>query len=95
MSRLAIYFIQAFLGVKAKNVTIRMFKNKYYNEKVLQLMPLDEVLESYVGTKIIDFATIDLEGGEIPILNAFENRWTSDKNGSHILSGQSVMYTDN
>lgn len=60
------------VGVKVSNLSIRLYNaNGYYNE-IVPVLPLDEVLEQHVGTKTIEFASIDLEGAEIPILDALK-----------------------
>lgn len=58
---------------------MRLFKNQNYYDKIVPVRMLDDVLVQYVGTTIIEFATLDIEGAEFPILEAlkFDGRLTN------------------
>jgi len=73
------------VGPRAGNITMRLqqgnmqqHKNKYSNI-VVPVKPLAEVLDQYVNARILHFATLDIEGGEIEILRSLQKGELLDK----------------
>jgi len=51
------------------NFTMRLRKGTGYSNKLVLVKPLHEVLDEYLHTRLIHFATLDIEGAEYQILN--------------------------
>ncbi len=51
---------------------MRLYINKKWVDTIVPVIPLDKALRDYIGTTLIEFSTLDIEGAEFPILNALK-----------------------
>jgi hypothetical protein len=51
---------------------MRLFKKRRWVDTIVPVVPLDKALRDYIGTTLIDFSTLDIEGAEFPIRDALK-----------------------
>jgi hypothetical protein len=51
---------------------MRIRKGINYIDKLIEIHPMYSVLDKYIGSRLIQFSTLDIEGFEYSIMQAFE-----------------------
>jgi hypothetical protein len=51
---------------------MRLRKGHNYINKLIEIHPMYSILDEYIGSRLIQFATMDIEGFEYSIMQAFE-----------------------
>uniref|UniRef100_A0A914W3X3 Methyltransferase FkbM domain-containing protein n=1 Tax=Plectus sambesii TaxID=2011161 RepID=A0A914W3X3_9BILA len=61
------------IGIKPGNLTMRLRKGTGYKNVIVPITPMFQVLDDHVGSRLVHFATLDIEGFEYPILDALKH----------------------
>lgn len=51
---------------------MRLREGVNYVDKVIEIHPMYSILDKHIGSRLISFATLDIEGFEYTILDAFK-----------------------
>ena len=65
-------------------MTLRRSDGGYFTKEV-DIVPLPDLLTKYVGSKVIHFATIDIEGFDYNLLDAFKYQQSYDIAGKLLI----------
>uniref|UniRef100_A0A914W7N9 Methyltransferase FkbM domain-containing protein n=1 Tax=Plectus sambesii TaxID=2011161 RepID=A0A914W7N9_9BILA len=60
------------IGIKAGNFTMRLLKKNGYVDVLVPVTPLHQVLDEFIGSRLIHFSTLDIEGFEYSILESLK-----------------------
>uniref|UniRef100_A0A914VKT7 Methyltransferase FkbM domain-containing protein n=1 Tax=Plectus sambesii TaxID=2011161 RepID=A0A914VKT7_9BILA len=60
------------IGIKPGNLSMRLRKGNSYKNVNVPITPMFQLLDDNVGSRLIHFATLDIEGFEYPIIDALK-----------------------
>uniref|UniRef100_A0A914XJU9 Methyltransferase FkbM domain-containing protein n=1 Tax=Plectus sambesii TaxID=2011161 RepID=A0A914XJU9_9BILA len=84
------------VGIKPGNLMMRLRQNTgmRYKNKQVPVTPMHQVLDEYIGSRLVHFATLDIEGFEYKILDSLKHGKPIESTGVRFCQIDVELHSD-